>query len=106
MTGLITVRQRQAVYKACIDLVKLLQDTIKGGRNQESLTKQLLKRVTNAAMMCPGFTILMKDNIAWEAGLTDKELHEFGLPRFANCWTHQWTLAPRVGTPFDVIEVS
>ncbi|KAK0732479.1 hypothetical protein B0T21DRAFT_349481 [Apiosordaria backusii] len=38
------------------------------------------KRFVNAAMLCPGFSVLQKDNIAYIAGLNDIRLSQFNMP--------------------------
>ena len=56
-------------------------------------------------MGCPGFTAVMKDDIAWMVNLTDLDQRSFGQPRFANSWVHQHSTIPKAGVPLDVIEV-
>ena len=105
MTDCITVKQRAAIFKATIDLCRLLVRSIHKEDDQVNLTKQLLRRVVTAAMSCPGFTVLMKDDIAWVADLTEMEQRSYGQPRFANSWRHQYALAAKPGAPLDVVEV-
>jgi hypothetical protein len=101
----ITIKQRYSVYNACIQLIRLLQHSIKERRNEEHLTPQLLKRLTTAAMLCHGFTVMQKDNIAYLANIPENRLREFNMPRFADMWVHSYTLCPKPGTPLDVLEV-
>ena len=111
----ITIRQRHAVWDACLRLIKLLQMTI--ARNEErnlahnspndprnNLNNQLLRRLVTAAMLCPGFSVLQKDGIAFTAGLTEDQQREFNQPRMPDLWTHQLTLCPRPGGAIDVLE--
>ena len=105
MSGYITVRQRYAVYKATVDLIRLLQTAIKDHRQEQQLTPQLLKRLYIAGMLCPGFTATMKDDIAYMVGLSDETQQGFNQPRFADCWRHAYSLAPKPGIPLDVLEV-
>ena len=56
-------------------------------------------------MLCHGFTITMRDNIAYQVDIPEDRLREFNMPRFANMWVHAYTLCPKPGTPLDVLEV-
>lgn len=105
-TEYITIKQRHSVYSACIKLLSLLQLAIRERKHDGCLTQQLFKRLWTSAMLCHGFTVTMKDNIAFQVGLPDDRLREFNMPRFANMWVHSYTLAPKPGTPLDVLEVS
>ena len=102
----ITVHQRWAVYNATIRLVELLSTTI--NRNDRdshiALDQRLLKRLVNTAMLCPGFSVLQKDNIAFTAGMDDMKQREFNQPRFPDLWTHQLSVCPKPGVPLDVLE--
>jgi len=103
---MITIRQRESVFKSCLDLIRHLQHLIEMRRDPDKLTPQLLKRLVTTAMQCPGFTILQKDNIAYQVSFDDPKTREYNQPRFANSWLHQYSVAPKPGTPLDVIEVS
>lgn len=105
MTDCITFKQRNAVFKASCDLLRLLMKSLDKGDDPVNLNKQLLRRVAKAAMECPGFTPLMKDDVAWLIGMSDGEQMSHGQPRFANTWRHQYSLAPKPGMPLDVVEV-
>ncbi|KAJ0123697.1 hypothetical protein J7T55_012166 [Diaporthe amygdali] len=100
----ITIKQRHSVYSACIQLIRLLQHALKERKNEDHLTPQLLKRLWTSAMLCHGFTVTMKDNIAYQVDLAEDRLREFNMPRFANMWVHVYTLCPKPGTPLDVLE--
>ncbi|KAJ6781229.1 hypothetical protein PWT90_05092 [Aphanocladium album] len=104
MTDCITVNQRNAMFQATRDLLRLLQKSLDKGDDPVSLNRQLLRRVAKAAMECPGFTTLMKDDIAWIMGMSDGEQHSYGQPRFASSWRHQYALVPKPGMPLDVVE--
>ncbi|KAI3399523.1 hypothetical protein diail_6545 [Diaporthe ilicicola] len=103
-TEYITIKQRHSVYSACIQLLRLLQNAVRERKNEDHLTEQLLKRLWTSAMLCHGFTVTMKDNIAYQVGLSEDRLREFNMPRFANMWVHAYTLCPKPGTPLDVLE--
>jgi hypothetical protein len=100
------MRQRYSVYKATVQLIKLLQGAIRDRRNDQVLTPQLLRRLYTAAMLCPGFTVTMKDDIAYLIGLDEMSEMGFNQPRFGDCWRHAYALAPKPGLPIDVLEVS
>lgn len=102
----ITIRQRHAVYKAVLALVTRLQGDLRAGKFEEHLTEQLYKRLWTSAMLCDGLTVTMKDNIAFTVGLSEEQMRGFNMPRYANLWSHQYTMAPKFGIPLDVIEVS
>lgn len=104
-TDCITIQQRYSVYNACYQLIGLLQHSINEKKNQEHLTPQLLKRLSTSAMLCHGFTINQKDNIAYAAGIPENRMREFNMPRFPERWVHSYTLCPKPGTPLDMIEV-
>lgn len=104
-TECITIKQRHSVYSACIQLIRLLQHAIKERKDEDHLTSQLLKRLWTSAMLCHGFTVTMRDNIAYQVDIPEDRLREFNMPRFANMWVHAYTLCPKPGTPLDVLEV-
>lgn len=106
MENHITLGQRYTIYETCTRLITLLMNAIRDRKHEERLTQQLLKRLTNAAMLCPGFTVLQKDNIATMVKMEDMDQRQFNQPRFANLWLHQYVLGPKPGVPLDVLEVS
>lgn len=79
---------------------------IRDGRDEVNLNRQLLRRLVTAAMTCPGFSTLQKDNIAYLMGMDELEERAYGQPRFASSWRHVYALGPKPGIPLDVIEVS
>ncbi|TQW01121.1 RNA recognition, RNP-1 [Cordyceps javanica] len=104
MTDCITVGQRSAMFQATCDLLRLLLKSLDKNDDPVNLNKQLLRRVTKAAMECPGFTAIMKDDVAWIVGMSEGEQRIYGQPRFANSWRHQYALVPKPGMPLDVVE--
>jgi hypothetical protein len=106
MTGHITIYQRYTIYKATIDLIRTLTASVSEKRDEVNLSPQLLKRLVAAAMTCPGFTVLQKDDIAYITDMPEMEQRSFGQPRFGHMWRHQYALAPKPGVPLDVVEVS
>ena len=106
MADRITLRQRHAVYETTISLVRLLKQTLqRDNRFQETtLNPQLLKRLVTAAMLCPGFTVLQKDNIAAVSEMDQEQARMFNQPRFPEEWVHLHGVCPKPGTPIDVLE--
>lgn len=104
MSKHITVRQRFAVYQAAERLIMKLKENMKRSNCHLMLNEQLLKRLTQAAMMCPGFSVVQKDNIAALVGMDDAKASMFNQPRLAFEWTHIHTLCPRPGLPIDLLE--
>lgn len=106
MTARITVRQRHAVFEACVSLIRSLQLAMSKRKDEGVLTPQLYRRLWTSAMLCHGFTITMKDSIAYIVGMPEDQMREFNMPRFGNMWLHVYSLVPKPGTPLDLIEVS
>lgn len=106
MTECITIKQRNSVYAACVALLRHLQYAIREKKDEVALNQQLYRRLWTSAMLCHGFTVTMKDNIAYMVDLAEDRLREFNMPRFSNLWVHTYTFVPKPGTPLDVIEVS
>ncbi|KAI0021447.1 hypothetical protein F4780DRAFT_790309 [Xylariomycetidae sp. FL0641] len=100
----ITIQQRHAVYLACVKLIGLLKDTVEKDPDHAKLNTKLLNRLVTAGMGCAGFSAVQKDNIAFESGIDDEQARQFNQPPFADEWRHFYTLVPRPGTPFDLIE--
>ncbi|RYP02982.1 hypothetical protein DL764_005468 [Monosporascus ibericus] len=104
-TQYITIKQRNRMYETVMELIKLLKKQVWDGRHADRLTRQLLDRLVKAAMLCPGFTVLMKDNIAELVGMDEaRARRDFNQPRFANLWRHQYATSPKPGVPLDVLE--
>lgn len=71
------------------------------------LNTQLFRRLMTAALSCPGFTPLMKDDIVYLSKMSEAEaIRQYGLYPSARSWRHQYALAPKPGMPPDVVEVS
>ncbi|KAK3298154.1 uncharacterized protein B0H64DRAFT_414995 [Chaetomium fimeti] len=106
MADRITLRQRHAIYEATVKLITLLQQALqRDHRNHETvLNKQLMKRLVTAAMLCPGFSVVQKDNIAVLADMEPDRARMFNQPRFAEQWVHLHGVCPKPGTPLDVLE--
>ncbi|KAI1423878.1 hypothetical protein F5Y12DRAFT_797924 [Xylaria sp. FL1777] len=119
MADYITIKQRQCVYEACMKMIGALVGKLSAFENScheyprrgredstevKRLTPQLLDRLVTSAMLCPGFSVVQKHNIATTAGLSEQRSREFNQPRFADSWRHQWTLAPKADMPIDVLE--
>ncbi|KAH6973419.1 hypothetical protein BKA56DRAFT_690540 [Ilyonectria sp. MPI-CAGE-AT-0026] len=101
MTDHITIYQRTAIFDATCELVRLLHRAVEKEDDIVNLSSQLFKRVIAAAMSCKGFTVVMKDDIAWMGGLSDAQTRFYGQPRLAHSWTHQYALVPKAGIPLD-----
>lgn len=106
MTDQITVFQRHSVYDATVRLIQSLQKQIHFENNVYRLNSQLLERLWTSAMLCHGFSVTQKDNIAYCVSLSGERMRDFNMPRLPNRWVHTHTLVPKPGTPLDVLEVS
>jgi len=104
-TDCITIHQRWAVFDAVVKLITLLDKAIVTKQHSAYLTPVLLKRLITAAMLCPGFTVVQKDTIAFMTGMSDEQQLEFNQPRYGSAWVQQYTLCPKVGYPLDTLEV-
>ncbi|KAI1203545.1 hypothetical protein F5X97DRAFT_330204 [Nemania serpens] len=104
----ITIKQRHSVYETCVKMIGILvgklERRVRDNAEAERLTPQLLHRLVTVAMLCPGFSVVQKHNIATIAGLSETQSREFNQPRFPDSWRHQWTLVPKAGMPIDVLE--
>ncbi|KAK4200153.1 hypothetical protein QBC40DRAFT_174581 [Triangularia verruculosa] len=110
-SDVITLKQRQVIYDATCRLLELLAETllkedrpVNNRRQENVLNEQLYKRLVNAAMICPGFSVLQKDNIAFIADLDGSRVTQFNMPPFADCWGHLYNLCPRPRVPVDLLE--
>jgi hypothetical protein len=118
MTDCITIKQRYIIYDACYKLTSLLKHALRKRDvpferalqpervGAERLTEQLYRRLIKAIMLCPGFTVCQKDNIADLVEMGEQDMRDFNMPRFAYSWLHLYTLGPKPGIPWDVLEVS
>lgn len=116
MSDYVTIHQQSYVYDSCQKLLEVLLDeldpnvlTRKAERQKrlghERLTPQLLRRFINAIMLCPGFSVVQKDNIASMANMSDLDMRNFNMPRNAQSWNHLYALGPKPGVPTDFLEV-
>ncbi|KAM7201394.1 hypothetical protein V8F20_004858 [Naviculisporaceae sp. PSN 640] len=112
---LITIRQRYAVYHATYKLVELLITKIRhhreavlppGQKYREDpiMNDHLKKRLVRAAMLCPGFSVVQKDNIAYLAGMPEFQERGFNQPPHPELWIHAQAICPKPGFPLDVLE--
>ncbi|KPM35669.1 hypothetical protein AK830_g10901 [Neonectria ditissima] len=104
MTECITITQRQAIFNATCELLRLLARAIEKNDDILNLNTQLYKRVIASAMTCKGFTTRMKDDIAWIVDMAEATMIGFGQPRFASSWVHQYAIVPKPGIQLDVVE--
>ncbi|KAK4153719.1 hypothetical protein C8A00DRAFT_15075 [Chaetomidium leptoderma] len=106
MSDRITLRQRHSIYEATVKLIGLLKQALqRNDRNHETmLNGQLMKRLVTAAMLCPGFSVVQKDNMAVHAEMDQDRARMFNQPRFAEQWVHLHGICPKPGTPLDVLE--
>lgn len=116
MSSYITIHQQAYLYDACQRLMEVLIEELdpavqarKADRHKrlgiERLTPQLLRRYANAIMLCPGFTVVQKDNIASMVKMNEMDMRDFNMPRNAQSWNHLYALGPKPGVPCDVLEV-
>jgi hypothetical protein len=116
MADYITIKQRHSIYDATTKMIEALMMKInrlermpekERGKSTEfgRLTPQLLNRLVVSAMLCSGFSVMQKANIAANANMPPEQTFDFNQPRFPHSWRHQWTLVPRAGLPMDVLEV-
>ncbi|KAK6216424.1 hypothetical protein LQW54_003628 [Pestalotiopsis sp. IQ-011] len=112
MTKFITVHQQHYIFESCCNLMATLIDEINSHQYKyaprrpgfERLTEQVLHRFIDAIMLCPGFTVVQKDNIAAMVNMNDQEMRRYNMPRFANSFTHLYALSPKQGVPLDLLE--
>jgi hypothetical protein len=102
----ITLRQRHSIYDATMKLIGLLKQALaRENRTHETvINPQLMKRLVTAAMLCPGFSVVQKDNIAALAEMDQETARAFNQPRFAEQWVHLHGICPKPGIPIDVLE--
>lgn len=106
MTNYVTIAQRQAIFTATCELLRLLIRSIADREDHANLNSQLCRRVIRASMRCPGFSPLQKDDIAYMANLAWEEQRWYGQPPLAHRWVHQYAIAPKADMPHDLVEVS
>ncbi|KAK4143549.1 uncharacterized protein C8A04DRAFT_37349 [Dichotomopilus funicola] len=107
MSSHITLRQRHSIYDATVKLVVLLQQALARDKNRNHevvINNVLLKRLVTAALLCPGFSVVQKDNIAALAEMDEAQARMFNQPRFADQWVHLHGICAKPGLPLDVLE--
>ncbi|KAK0655198.1 hypothetical protein B0T16DRAFT_319790 [Cercophora newfieldiana] len=103
----ITVMERHIIFTATIRLCGLLRGALDAPRYDSQgnhINDTLLRRFFNAAMLCPGFSVVQKDNIAFACRFDEKKHHHFNIPRHANSWVYQHIVCPKPSVPVDVLE--
>ncbi|ETS84893.1 hypothetical protein PFICI_02918 [Pestalotiopsis fici W106-1] len=112
MTKFITIHQQHYIFESCQNLMCTLLDELTSHfypyaprrPGFERLTEQLWQRFIDAIMKCPGFTIVQKDSMALIVGMEEADKRRYNLPRWAESWTHLYSLSPKPGTPLDLLE--
>lgn len=94
------------MFKATCQLLRLLNHAIQNNKDPVNLNSQLYRRLTAAAMNCPGFTVCMKGDVAYITNMSVHDQRTYEHPVFAECWLHQYAMAPKPGVKSDVLEVS
>ncbi|TVY45657.1 hypothetical protein LOCC1_G002710 [Lachnellula occidentalis] len=103
MVEYITIEDRNLLFAATIELVKLLLERVNNERDDVNLTPMLLKRVWRAALRCPGFTPAQKDDVVCICNIDDRTVMELGMAPHASYWKYLWTIGPKPGTPPDLL---
>ncbi|KAE9380378.1 hypothetical protein N431DRAFT_324183 [Stipitochalara longipes BDJ] len=103
MVDHITIADRSLLHKATIDLIKLLQERIDSGADPVNLNNQLFKRVWRAALKCPGFTPVMKDDVVFICGIDDRTALELGVAPYAVWWKPLFTIGHKPEIPADTL---
>lgn len=106
MVDYITIEDRNLIHSATKDLLSLLVDRVCNEKDNIHLTPMLLKRAWRAAMLCPGFTPSMKDDIVVICDININQAMELGLAPHAAEWRYLWTIGPKPGVPVDLLMVS
>lgn len=107
MSDHITMRQRWAIYNVTFRLLEHAREIGRRPRTpvqENTITEQLTKRLLRAAMLCPGFSVTQKDNIAYMMDMPDQEQHGFNQPRFPELWVLEQAICPKPGYPLDLLE--
>lgn len=104
-TDLITVKETHHIYDAFAKLLMLLKHAIANRRSEDLLTKALFKRLLESGMKCPGFSVEMKDRIAYGAVVSvEDSFDRYKNPKMAMFWGPIWTLSPKANVPEDVLD--
>ena len=105
MVEYITIEDRNLLFDATIDLLKLLLDRVNNEKDNVNLTPMLLKRVWRAALRCAGFTPAQKDDVIVICSLDGRTAMELGMAPHAAYWKVLWTIGPKPGVPHDILLV-
>ncbi|TVY38119.1 hypothetical protein LSUB1_G003789 [Lachnellula subtilissima] len=103
MVDYITIEDRNLLFDATIELLKLLLERVNNERDDVNLTPMLLKRVWRAALRCSGFTPAQKDDVICICNIDDRTAMEIGMAPYASYWKYLWTIGPKPGTPTDLL---
>jgi hypothetical protein len=106
MVDYITIEDRNRLHAATKDLLSMLVERVQNERDPVNLTHMLLKRVCRAALKCPGFTPVMKDDIVFIGGIENRVAMDAGVPPYADEWGVLWTIGPKPNVPNDLLLVS
>jgi hypothetical protein len=106
MVDHITIEDRNQLHSATKDLLSMLVERVQNERDPVNLTHMLLRRVCRAALKCPGFTPVMKDDVVFIGGVDDRVAMDAGVPPFAPQWGDLWTIGPKPNVPSDLLLVS
>jgi hypothetical protein len=105
MPGMITLGQRQTIFRTVKAMIELLQEAIINDRHRDLLTEQLLRRLCIAVMISPGFTVAMKDDVCYMMKMPAYQQRDFCQPLEAQSWRHVYVTLPKPGYPLDLVEV-
>lgn len=105
MINHITIEDRNLLFQATTELLKLLVERVNNEKDNVNLTPMLLKRVWRAALRCVGFTPAQKDDIVCIALLDDATAMTYNIAPFAGYWKILWTIGPKPDCAHDHILV-
>jgi hypothetical protein len=105
MVDHITIEDRSLLHKATIDLLRLLQEKIENETDPVNLNQMLFKRVWRAALKCPGFTPVQKDDVVFICGIDDRTALELGVAPYAVWWKPLFTIGHKPEVPADTLMV-
>ena len=106
MVDYINVQDKIRLFQTTKTLVLYLIDRVKNQPHDLHLTPMLLRRVWRAAINCPGFTQVNKDEIVFYAEVHPQIALELGVVPYADRWQCLWTIGPKPGCPLDLLMVS
>ncbi|KAI2467883.1 hypothetical protein F4781DRAFT_423067 [Annulohypoxylon bovei var. microspora] len=100
----ITLRERDLLYDAAARMIGQLQRRISKSEKPDRLTPQLLNRLSEMIVCCPGFSVAQKDNVAYRSNMPEYKMRDLSLPRFAEFWRHLRVINVKPGVPLDMVE--